>query len=75
MYCIVVDDGSFTWASIQKYVKIAHNMRKSLLVARVMANPADHEQYFNRDMWEKDPPSIDSLFQVKVAKFVHSVLK
>ncbi|MBS1890065.1 MAG: hypothetical protein JST59_02135 [Actinobacteria bacterium] len=58
LFCILVDDGSLTWSTLQKYVKVAHNMNKTLLIAKVTADPAALEHYFLQELWEKSPPPI-----------------
>jgi hypothetical protein len=31
-----VDDGNLDWAAVQKLIKISHNIRKELIIARVI---------------------------------------
>jgi tRNA splicing endonuclease len=40
IYCIKIDDGSFKWSDVQKYIKITHNMKKDLMIVKVDCNLA-----------------------------------
>lgn len=75
LYCIAIDDGTFTWATLQKYIKISHNMKKTLMVVKLTADPATVERYFMHELWSDKPPSIDSLFSIQSAFFKLSSLK